>query len=52
LPRPQAPEFNDLGVRELCLMNSDLLILAGPTMGLDGPVRIYRWKDALATTTE
>ena len=23
-----------------------LLVLAGPTMDLDGPVRIYRWHDA------
>jgi hypothetical protein len=44
--------LDGLGVRELCLMKSDLLILAGPTMELDGPVRIYRWKDALTSTTE
>src|SRR5262249_26704194 len=44
--------LHDLGVRELCIMKSDLLILAGPTMALDGPVRIYRWKDALTTMEE
>jgi len=44
--------LDGLGVRELCIMQSDLLILAGPTMVLDGPARIYRWKDALTTTEE
>jgi hypothetical protein len=34
--------LNGLGIRDLCLDGSDLLILAGPTMELDGPVRIYR----------
>ena len=33
-----------LGIRELCLDGDDLLLLAGPTMGLDGPVTLYRWK--------
>lgn len=32
-----------LGIRDLCVQDSDLLILAGPTMDLDGPVTIYRW---------
>nr|WP_295926436.1 DUF3616 domain-containing protein [uncultured Dyadobacter sp.] len=32
-----------LGVRDLCIHESDILILAGPTMDLDGPVVIYRW---------
>ena len=31
-----------LGIRDLCLDGEDLLILAGPTMDLDGPVRVYR----------
>jgi hypothetical protein len=26
---------------------SDLLVLAGPSMDIDGPVFVYRWKDAL-----
>jgi Protein of unknown function (DUF3616) len=34
--------LNGLGIRDLCLQGEDLLILAGPTMDLDGPVRIYR----------
>ncbi|MBD2104686.1 DUF3616 domain-containing protein [Leptolyngbya sp. FACHB-261] len=35
-------DLNGLGIRELCLDGSDLLILAGPTMALDGPVKIFR----------
>ncbi|MBA2748939.1 MAG: DUF3616 domain-containing protein [Tatlockia sp.] len=34
--------LNGLGIRDLCLQGEDLLILAGPTMDLDGPVRVYR----------
>ena len=33
-----------LGIRDLCAQGSDLLILAGPTMSLEGPVRVFRWK--------
>lgn len=33
-----------LGIRDLCLHGSDLLILSGPTMDLDGPVTVFRWK--------
>jgi len=32
-----------LGIRDLCAQGSDLLILAGPTMDLDGPVTMFRW---------
>lgn len=34
--------LNGLGIRDLCLDGEDLLILAGPTMDLDGPVRVYK----------
>lgn len=34
--------LNGLGIRDLCWDNQDLLILAGPTMDLDGPVTVYR----------
>jgi hypothetical protein len=47
--RPYRKHFLDLaglGVRELCFQGSDLLVLAGPTMNLDGPTILYRWKDA------
>ena len=34
--------LDGLGIRDLCWDNQDLLILAGPTMDLDGPVTVYR----------
>jgi hypothetical protein len=33
-----------LGIRDLLVKGNDLLILAGPTMVLDGPCSIWRWK--------
>ncbi|WP_375477369.1 DUF3616 domain-containing protein [uncultured Nostoc sp.] len=35
--------LNGLGIRDLYVDDKDLLILAGPTMDLDGPVQVYRW---------
>ena len=40
-------QLDGLGVRDLVVHGDDLFVLAGPTMDLDGPVFIYRWKDAL-----
>jgi Protein of unknown function (DUF3616) len=40
-------DLHGLGVRELCLMGEDLLILAGPTMALAGYTRLFRLKNAL-----
>ena len=37
--------LNGLGIRDLDIDGKDLLILAGPTMDLDGPVRLYRWQN-------
>jgi hypothetical protein len=34
-----------LGVRDLALLDDDLLILAGPVMVHDGPSGIWRWKN-------
>lgn len=34
-----------LGIRDLCVDGADMLILAGPTMDLDGPVSVFRWKN-------
>lgn len=34
-----------LGIRDLKRKGDDLLILAGPTTGLSGPVALYRWRD-------
>ncbi len=45
-------DLNGLGVRDLCLDGDDILILAGPTMELDGPVRIYRWINGSKTDAE
>ena len=36
-------QLEGLGIRDLCISDSDMLILAGPTMDLDGPVAIFRW---------
>jgi hypothetical protein len=41
-----------LGIRDLCRQGADLLILAGPTMDLDGPVAIFRWPDGMAQAEE
>jgi len=38
-------DLASLGVRDHCPYGEDLLILAGPTMSLDGPVRLVRWPD-------
>ena len=40
-------DLDGLGVRELCRDGDDLLILAGPTMDLDGHVFVLRWKNAI-----
>ena len=36
-------DLGGLGIRDLCVQGKDLLILAGPTMDLDGPVTVFRW---------
>ena len=41
-------DLGGLGIRELSFDGDDLLILAGPTMDLDGPVRVHRWRNAIA----
>ncbi|HEY0001944.1 MAG TPA: DUF3616 domain-containing protein, partial [Actinoplanes sp.] len=46
LYRKHVLDLDGLGVRDLCPSGDDLLILAGPTMDLDGPVRVYRWHGA------
>jgi hypothetical protein len=45
-------DLKGLGVRDLCTIESDLLILAGPTMNLDGPVYVFRWPNALTASGE
>jgi hypothetical protein len=39
-------QLDGLGVRDLCRMDDDVLVLAGPTLDVDGPVRLYRWTGA------
>lgn len=41
-----------MGVRELRIHGHDLLILAGPTMDLDGTIAVYRWPNALLQEDE
>lgn len=38
--------LNGLGVRELCIQGKDIIILAGPTMDLEGEMQIFRWQKA------
>jgi hypothetical protein len=45
-------DLDGLGVRDLTPDGDHLLVLAGPTMALDGPTYLYRWWDAFATTDE
>ncbi|MEO1019108.1 MAG: DUF3616 domain-containing protein [Pseudomonadota bacterium] len=42
-------DLGGLGIRSLTRDGNDLLVLAGPTMALDGPSAIHRWPNALAT---
>ncbi|TDD76765.1 DUF3616 domain-containing protein [Actinomadura rubrisoli] len=39
-------DLGGLGIRDLCPHGDDLLVLTGPSMGLDGPVRVLRWRGA------
>ncbi len=34
-------ELNGQGIRDLCLLNDDLIILAGPTMALEGSMQMF-----------
>lgn len=40
-------DLRGLGVRDLVFSGDDLLVLAGPTMDLDGPVLVFRWRRPL-----
>ncbi|HEY9838726.1 MAG TPA: DUF3616 domain-containing protein [Vampirovibrionales bacterium] len=35
-------DLNGLGIREICLNGDDLIVLAGPTLDLDGGMKIFR----------
>ncbi len=45
-------DLEGLGIRELAFDGDALLILAGPTMDLDGPVVLYRWPEALGAAEQ
>jgi hypothetical protein len=45
--RKHVLDLGGLGVRDLCPDGDDLLVLAGPTMALSGPVRVHRWRNAM-----
>ena len=45
-------DLNGLGLRDISVAGQDLLILAGPTMNLDGPVALFRWRGALESSEE
>ncbi|MGC1954983.1 MAG: DUF3616 domain-containing protein [Gammaproteobacteria bacterium] len=45
-------ELTGLGVRDLCLQGEDLIILAGPTMQLEGIIRAFRLRGALSLSHE
>ena len=38
-------QLGGLGIRDLCVQGRDILILAGPTMELDGTISVFRWKN-------
>jgi hypothetical protein len=46
--RKHVLDLSGLGVRDLCPSGDDLLVLAGPTMDLDGPVHVFRWHGAMS----
>ena len=45
-------DLRGLGIRDLCRHGEDLLVLAGPTMELDGRTALFRWRDALTSEVE
>lgn len=42
--------LHGMGIRELTIYGDDMLILAGPTMDLDGSMEVYRWKNGTQHT--
>lgn len=41
-----------MGIRDLVILDDDLLILAGPTMDLDGTIAVYRWPEGTQQNSE
>ena len=40
-------DLGGLGIRDLCPHGDDLLILAGPSMSISGPIRVIRWRNGM-----
>ncbi|MFC5996544.1 DUF3616 domain-containing protein [Pseudonocardia hispaniensis] len=49
--RKHVLDLGGLGVRDLCPDGDDLLVLAGPSMALSGPVRVHRWHGGATAET-
>lgn len=45
-------QLGGLGVRDLHFDGDDLFVLAGPTMVLDGDIRLFRWPGARSALTD
>ena len=45
-------DLGGMGLRELRLRGRDMLLLAGPTMDLDGTIAVYRWPNATHQPTD
>lgn len=45
-------DLDGLGIRELCIRDEDIIILAGPTMDLEGEMQLFCWQDALNNLDE
>ena len=45
-------KLDGLGIRDIALLDDDLLILAGPTMAHDGPAGVWRWKNGAKKHTD
>ncbi|GLY29825.1 DUF3616 domain-containing protein [Kineosporia sp. NBRC 101731] len=37
-------DLGGLGIRDLCPHGDDLLLLAGPSMSISGPIKVVRWR--------
>lgn len=45
-------DLKGMGLRELRQIGNDILLLAGPTMDLDGTIAVFRWRDGLNCPTD
>jgi Protein of unknown function (DUF3616) len=45
-------QLDGLGIRDLCFCGDDLYLLAGPTMVLNGDIRVFKWPRARTAMRE